>query len=165
VPQPIKIYASGPGLMLHSHDAVARLESGKNYTEDLGVHRGVAGELLSSGRIALISTGSPGLDYVLFFEVGPVTASIAKASKARTTFPFVVSGKGIEIRDSYVTLHWGDEDYACQRLTFPDGKYVVDVLWVPSQQHGEMVIHFFFKRTRSLPKACEGWINLDFKVR
>src|SRR5262245_46788161 len=88
----VQLYASAPGLMIHSPDAVSEFIAGEVYTDDLGSRRTPAGRLVGEARIVMLSTGSPGLEYVLSFDLGEAPSEITSKAIATTEFQLDVRG-------------------------------------------------------------------------
>lgn len=148
--------------MLHSPSAVAAFKAGANYSSDLRPGVGAVGEAVASGRVVLLSTGSPGLDYTLVFHETGSTEFPIEATLARAQFSLVVTDGCLLVRDGYATTRWGDEGYAVERVALRNGFYHVDAHGTASGQYGHMLIHLILGRTDDPPTGCAGWVNLDY---
>jgi len=158
----VELYASGPGLILHSPSAGAVFEPGIDYSNDLKPGAGAVGEALASGRVVLLSTGSPGLEYTLVFVAAGSPTVLREEPLARAQFSLVVTDGCLFVRDGYITTRWGDQDYATEKVELPNGFYVVDARWMPSGRHAHMVIYLVLGRTEDPPKDCAGRVDLEF---
>ena len=158
----VELYAHGPGLMLHSPSAATAFQSGKDYSSSLGPGDGELGEALATGRVVLLSTGSPGLDYTVILADSNSPLELSDKPLARAQFSLVVTDGCLLVRDGYVTTRWGDEAYATERIVLADGFYLVDARWMPSFRNGHMLIHLLLGRTDDPPKNCLGWVDLEF---
>ncbi len=161
-PKTVHLYATGPGLMLHSPSAAAAFEVGVDYSKLLRPGAGAVGEAVASGRVVLLSTGSPGLDYTLVFHEAGCSDAAIEAPLARAQFSLVVTDGCLLVRDGYVTTRWGDEGYAMEQVALRNGYYLVDARWMGSGRCGHMLIHLILGRTDDPPKDCSGWVNLDY---
>lgn len=161
-PRTVDLYASGPGLMLHSPSAVRDFEFGVDYSSSLRPGEGAVGEALSAGRVVLLSTGSPGLNYTLVFHEAGSLEVPKKESLAAAQFSLVVTDGKLLVRDGYATTCWGAPEYAAESVVFQNGFYFVDARWLPSNRYGHMQIHLILGRTADPPAGCAGWVNLDY---
>lgn len=158
----VHLYASAPGLMIHSPDAVSEFIAGESYTDDLGSRRTPAGRLVGDARIVMLSTGSPGLDYMLSFHLGEPPTDVASEALDTAEFQLDVRGDTLVVRDGYQAEYWGDPDYAKVEVPVPSGLYGVVASYLPHEQHGHMRIHLFLSPAKKKLAKPQGWINLDY---
>ncbi len=156
----VRVRTFSPGFLLHSPSAVASFVDGQAYYPP---PKEVA-ELFATGRFAVVSTGSPELDYVVRVQSGPPSAQDEKRSRAQTRFLFRVTDGELVVRDGYALNTWGRDGYACESVPFADGEYQIDALWIPSETYCEMPVELYFT-----PHAFErvngsGWADLDYVV-
>lgn len=153
-----KLYASAPGLMLHSPSAVANFEEGEEYTDALGDFRTTAGKLVREARIVMLSTGSPGLDYTLRFVVGAAPQAVIATAIATIELGMVVTDDSIVVRDGYQAEDWGDPDYSHAVVKIPTGRYRVLAASLPKSSFGSMHIDLVLTPARTL--RPQGWVQL-----
>lgn len=163
-PKTVHLYASGPGLLLHSPSAAGVFQDGVNYADRLLPGEGAIGEALSSGRVVLLSTGSPGLEYSVEFSDTRSNDVSEQDVLSSVKFSLAVTDGQLLVRDGYVTTRWGDPGYAVEAVPLQNGFYDVDARWLRSERHGHMRIQLILHLTDVPPTDCPGWVDLDFEA-
>jgi len=156
----VRIRTFSPGFLLHSPSAVASFVDGQAYypaPEEVE-------ELFATGRFAVVSTGSPELDYVVRLASGSPSAADVKRARAKARFLFRVTDGEIVVRDGYALNEWGQGGYACEAVPFADGEYQVDALWIRSEKYCEMPVELYFSPRAFKRIKGTGWTDLDYVV-
>ena len=110
----------------------------------------------------MLSTGSPGLDYVLSFDLGGRAIEATSEAIDTAEFQLDVRGDTLVVCDGYQAECWGDTDYAKAEVRVPSGLYGVVAAYLPHERHGHMRIHFSLSPAKKKLAKPQGWINLDY---
>jgi hypothetical protein len=154
------IHAVGLGLMLFSPQALAAMPAGSDFMHALEPGGARYATLVAAGRVVLLGTGSPQVDYRLRVSNGGAPAAEAFA---RTSFAMEIED-ALAVRDGYAAMDWQIDDRDELRFPLATGRYSVEAAWVSCDApRVDMAIDLCFRADPHAPPG-DGWPSLELAV-
>jgi hypothetical protein len=155
-----RIHAVGLGLMLFSPQALSAMQAGSDFMRALEPGGDRYATLVATGRVVLLGTGSPQVDYRLRVRDDGAPAADALA---RTSFAMEIAD-ALAVRDGYAAMSWQPHDPEELRFALPSGRYAVEAAWVRSDApRVDMAIDLLFRADPHAP-AGDGWPYLELRI-
>jgi hypothetical protein len=154
------IHAVGLGLMLFSPRALAAMPVKSDFMRALEPGGAHYATLVATGRVVLLGTGSPQVDYRL--NVRSEGAPVPKAL-ARISFAMEIAD-ALAVRDGYAPMSWQPDDPEELRFPLPTGRYAVEAAWVRGDGGPfDMAIDLLFRADPQAPPG-DGWPYLELRI-
>jgi hypothetical protein len=155
-----RIHAVGLGLMLFSPQALAAMPARSDFMRALEPGGAHYAALVATGRVVLLGTGSPQVDYQL--RVHDDGAPVPKAL-ARISFAMEIAD-ALAVRDGYAAMSWQPDDPEELRFPLPTARYVVEAALVRSDETMfHMAIDLLFRADPQAPPG-DGWPYLELRI-